>query len=179
MRLTLLLLALAPLGFAQPTCPVGFELGSTAVCLPALTVAPAVAPAVAPSQFFSLGGGVNSSSPVQPFGYYSLSQRVGLGLYTTQLYEYARGPGGAVVSCARAGLSKVVQHVGPVAIGIVGDAGACESSVGSAGAAIAERGFLDVPLGKSAFHFIVSGELLKIAGSGQQGVVTLGFGFGK
>jgi hypothetical protein len=181
---TALLMLVAALAFGQtaPTCPVGFELSTTApVCLPKPPAAPPTPVAPAPSEpaaFYTIGGGVNSGAPVQPFGYYSLSQRLSTGLYTTEVYEFAH-VAGAVASCSRAGLSKVLHTAGFLTIGVVGDAGACETSVGSAGAAIAERGFLDFHVGRSAFHIITSGELLKIAGTGQQAIVTVGIGYGK
>lgn len=182
---TLLLLTLASLGFAQtaPTCPPGFDLKSGVVCLPtpppaAPAATPAAAPASEPTSFYTVGGGINSGVPRQPFGYYSLSQRVGTGLYTTEVYEFAH-IAGATASCSRAGLSKVLHRTGFLTLGVVGDVGACETSVGSAGAAVAERPFVDFHVGKSAFHIIASAELLKIAGTGQQAIVTVAIGYGK
>lgn len=131
-----------------------------------------------PSQFFSVGTGVQGLGPVQPFGYYSVSQHVTTGTYATEINEYARVKGGAVASCARAGISKVLWTISPFALGVVGDAGACEAATGSASGALAERGFVTFKFGKSRWSLVASAENLKIAGTGQQTVVTFGFGFG-
>ena len=131
-----------------------------------------------PGQFFTIGAGIQGLGPVQPFGYYSISQHITTGTYATEINEYARLKGGGVATCARAGISKVLWTVSVVALGIVGDAGACEAATGSAGGAVAERGFATVRFGKTRWAFVATAENLKIAGTGQQAVITIGFGFG-
>lgn len=136
------------------------------------------APTEEPGQFFTIGAGIQGLGPVQPFGYYSVSQHIATGTYATEINEYARLKGGAVATCARAGISKVLWTVSVVALGVVGDAGACEAATGSASGAIAQRGFAAVKFGKTRWAFVASAENLKIAGTGSQTVVTIGFGFG-
>jgi len=146
---------------------------------PAFTQTPAVAPSADEvGQFFSVGAGIQGLGPVQPFGYYSLSQRIAKGTFATEITEFARLKGGAVATCARAGISKVLWTISVVALGIVGDAGACEGATGSASGAMAERAFATVRLGKTRWAVVGSAENLKIAGTGNQAVITIGFGFG-
>jgi hypothetical protein len=133
-------------------------------------------PPAEPSQIFSMGGGVSGLGPVQPFGYYSMSQHVAAGTYTTEITELVRMKGGMVGTSARAGLSKVLWSFGAVALGIVGDAGAAEGPTGSASGAVSGRGFLSwVPW--KHFGFIGSAQVLNVAGTGQRVTITGGIQF--
>lgn len=137
-----------------------------------------VTPPVEPSQLFSLGAGGKGFGPTQIFGYYSISQHIATGTYTTEINEFVRLKGGSVGTCARAGISKVMWQFGSVSIGGVGDAGACESAVGSAGGAVSARGFLSYLIPKTHFHVIGTAETLKTAGGSTQPTVTIGIGYG-
>lgn len=133
---------------------------------------------VEPSQFVTVGSGVSGLGPFQVFGYYSLSQRIATGTYATQVNEFARMKGGKVATCARAGISKVLWTVSAFSLGIVGDAGACETPTGSASGAIAQRTFITARIGKTKFSFVGTAENLKIAGTGQQSIISIGIGYG-
>ena len=133
---------------------------------------------VEPSQLFSVGSGVSGLGPSQLFGYYSISQHIAQGTYTTEINEFARLKGGTVGTCARAGVSKVMWQFGSTIIGVVGDAGACETAVGSAGGAVSARCFLSYKFPKNSWHFIVTAETLKTAGGTNQPTVTMGIGYG-
>lgn len=131
-----------------------------------------------PSQFVSLGVGVQGLIPSQVFGYFSVAQRIAEGTFTTQTSEFVRMPGGTVGTSVRAGISRTLWQIGPCTLGVVGEAGAAEGSSGSASGAFSGRGFIAVRVRKSPFHFLATGQTLKIAGVGEQATVTLGIGLG-
>lgn len=136
-----------------------------------------------PSQFFSTGGGIAGLGPSQVFGYYSMSQCLSLdkgkcAAYSTEITEFQRLKGGKVGTCARVGISKSLWAFGPVLIGIVGDAGACEGQTGSASGAMSARTFLAVRVGRTPIYFIGTAQDLKTAGVGSQTTITLGIGYG-
>lgn len=132
---------------------------------------------VEPAQFFSSGAGISGFGPSQVFGYYSISQHISPGTYTTEINEFARLKGGSVGTCARAGISKVMWYLGSTSIGVVGDAGACEAAVGSLGGAFSARGFITTRLGKSNWFLVGTAETLRTAGAPTQPTVTLGIGY--
>ena len=151
----------------------------SALCFAQASAGTAVGGIVEPSGLYSVGAGVSGLGPAQPFGYYSLSQRIAAGTYTTEVNEFARLKGGKVATCARAGASKAMWSFGVFTLGLVGDAGACEAATGSASGAFSARGFVTAKIGKTNIYFIGTGDTLTIAGSGKQTIVSFGIGYGK
>lgn len=143
------------------------------------TPPPASTCAPEPEQLYSVGAGMAGLGPVQPFGYYSVSQRMTCGTYATQINEFARLKGGKVGTCALAGVSKVLWRFGPFAIGLVGDAGVCQTIQDSAGGALGQRSFISAKLGKTNFHLVGTAEGLKVAGSNSTTNITFGVMYGK
>src|SRR5579872_1786519 len=89
--------------------------------LPAIPLPPVVS--TEPSQFYSMGGGISGTGPVQPFGYFSTSEHISAGTYVTQAYLTYRQPGGKVGTCGLGGISKSMGQIGPITLGLVGDVG--------------------------------------------------------
>jgi hypothetical protein len=108
-----------------------------------------------------------------------MSQHIACGTYTTEITELVRMPGGTVGTSARAGVSKILWTVGTLDIGLVGDAGVAQGATGSASGAVSGRGFANLRFGKSPFGLVATGQLLNVAGSGQQGTFTIGVRFAK
>lgn len=130
-----------------------------------------------PAQVVTSGFGVEGLGPAQVFGYASVSQRIGSLTYTTQIYEATRMKGGLVGTSVRAGFSKILWTFGPLWIGLVGDAGVAEGATGSASGALSGRAFANFHFGQFPMGLIVSGQTMKVAGTGEQGKFSIGLSY--
>lgn len=136
----------------------------------------AVLAAQEPAQVFGACGGIRGMGTSQPYGCYFQSQHIGTGTYTTEITELVRMKGGSVGTSVRAGIAKRMAEFGPLSLWIVGDAGAAEGATGSASGAFSARPFIHWKI-KGPFGLIGAAQLLQVAGTGQQGNVSLGFTF--
>ncbi len=169
----------APSVVAAPA-PVVVEPLPTAIAPSAANQAPTNLCPGEPGQYFSAGAGISGLGPAKTFGYYSMSQHIACGTYTTEITEFVRMPGGTVGTSARAGVSKVLWTVSNLTIGIVGDVGAAEGPTGSANGSLSGRGYALLNLFKSPWSILFTAETLKIAGAqGQQTILSMGFGYSK
>lgn len=132
---------------------------------------------VEPAQVVSAGAGVQGLGPSQVFGYVSVSQRIATLTYTTQINEVTRMRGGLVGTSVRYGISKILWTIGPLWLGIVGDAGVAEGATGSASGAISARAFANFHFGQFPLGFIATAQTMKIAGTGEQAKITLGVSY--
>lgn len=138
---------------------------------------PPTPPPDEPAQVVSTGAGIQGGSPVQVFGYVSVSQHVGTMTYTTQIYEAYRMPGGLVGTSARAGISKILWKVGPLWIGLVGDVGVAQGTTGSASGAFSGRAFGNFHFSQFPLGVIVTAQTMKIAGTGEVAKFTIGMSY--
>jgi hypothetical protein len=128
-----------------------------------------------PGQIVGVGMGVTGVGHFKGFGYFSLSQHVADKTYITAISEYVRLKDNTMSICPRAGATHIMWEGGSAAFGFVGDAGACESTIGNTtGFAISGRGFVSYRIKKSSYFIIVSGETIKTQGGNLTPLVTLG-----
>lgn len=85
------------------------------------------------------------------FSYASESNYLGQSMYSTVAQEYTLDKARHVTSCTVAGITRPLQQLGPLVIGITGLGGGCSSTSGSSGGAWSAQGFADVRFGKSNY----------------------------
>ena len=132
-----------------------------------------------PAQFIGAGMGLTGIGNFKGFGYFSFSQEVANKTYVTAISEYVRLSNNTLSICPRGGMSKIAWVHAPFTFGLVGDVGACESTVGSiSGLAISGRGFVTYDIRKSNYYLVLSGETLKTSGGNITPLITLGIHYG-
>lgn len=147
-----------------------------ALLLLALPLVAQVTPAPQePDTVVGIGVGVQGLGPAQIQGGWFVAHHAGTGLYLIQDTDFVRMSGGKVGTSARAGVLTIIRRVGPLWIGLVGDAGVAEGQTGSATGALSGWGLAGVRLFKWPVDVIAAAQTVKVAGTGEVGQYRLIF----
>jgi hypothetical protein len=125
------------------------------------------APPAEPSQLYGIGAGIQGLGPSQIRGGYFIGQHVGAGKYLIESTDLVRMPGGTVGTSAHAGLYDRLATLGPLTLGIIGDAGVAEVQTGSASGSVSGWGVASIKLWNWPLTLTPTARIMTIAGQGQ------------
>jgi hypothetical protein len=155
--------------------PAPFKLAALSILLFAASLCgqdPGPAPQE-PSQIYGVGAGIQGLGPSQIQGGYFVGQHIGTGRYVIESSDFVRLKGGGVGTAAHAGIYNRLASLGPLTLGVIGDAGVAEGATGSASGSFSGWGLAGVKLWKWPLTLTGVARIMTIAGSGNVAQVRL------